>query len=232
MSLHESDVYRVPGREAEPEPIPPPSGRRLVSPLGWGAAAITAIVGPLLVFNLLFDPDAGNGHRHARFVPAIETFEDVTMLVLLATTVVAVVVLVRRVVPIWGGLGRWARGFYVLAVVVLQALAIAGGEIAIFASRGGLHLFEPTLQGTTALPDGRSAHVYASGLFGTTYDVYVADRFAIVMHKRLSVSRGAHEKVVPTVRVRADGDLELVDAAGRALESQGFTLPLFGIGGC
>lgn len=232
MPPFESDVYRIPGRAADSAEIPRPSTRRLLSPLGWGLAPLLALLAPLVAFNALFDPDASNGFRETRLVPALDTTQDIVTILMLATVLVTVGVLGRRVVPIWRGLGRWTRAAYVVAVLGLQTVAILGAETTVFFSRGGLHLFEPTLRGSTELADGRTAHVFASGLFGATYDVYVAERTALTMHKTLRVSRHELENVTPSVRANADGSLELVDAAGQRLESQSpsFVFP-FG-GGC
>jgi hypothetical protein len=233
VSTLDRHVYRSAGRVSDTAPIPTPSTRRLLSPLRWGIGALLSLLVPLVALGALFDPDASNGSRETRPVPRLETLQDVVMLAMLASLLVTVGVLVRRVVPLWSGLGRSTRGLYVATLLVLQSGAIVSAEVVAFESRGGLHLFEPTLSGSTTLPDGRTAHVYASGLFGATYDVYVAERFAPLMHKKLRISRDKLERVVPRVRSNADGSLELVDADGARLESQPPRLPpfLFG-GGC
>lgn len=224
-------MYRTPGREPDAARVPPPSRRRLLSPLGWGLTAIGALLVPVVAFNAVFDPDAGNGFRETRPIPAVDRAEDVLMLLLLATVVVTVVALVRRVVPIWRGLRRRTRPLYVAALLALQSAAIVGAEAVAFVSRGGLHMFEPTLRGSTSLPDGRTAYVYADAFLGVTYDVYVAERGSLTMRKRLHVARHELEATTPRVRENTDGSFDLVDAAGRRLESQPLSLPMFG-GGC
>lgn len=211
--------------------MPPPSLRRLSSPLGWGFCAIGALVGPLVVLNALFDPDAAHGFRETRLVPAMETAEDVVMVLVLATIAVTVAVLVRRVVPIWQGLRRRTRALYVAALLAMQLAAAVGADAVVFVSRGGLHLFEPTLRGSTRLSDGRTAYVYADAFLGATYDVYVADRASLVMRKRLRVSRDHLEAATPRVRENADGSIDLLDASGERLESQPLR-PIFFGGGC
>lgn len=227
----ERDVYRTPGREPDAPRVPPPSFRRLVSPLGWGLAAIGALLAPLVAFNAVFDPDGGNGFRETRPIPAVDRGEDLLMLLLLATVAVMVAVLVRRVVPIWKGLRRKTRALYVAALLALQTAATVGAEAVAFVSRGGLHLFEPTLSGSTSLPDGRTAYVYANALFGVTYDVYVAERSSFLMRKKLRVSRDKLETTTPRVRDNGDGSFDLVDAAGQRLEPQPSSLFMLG-GGC
>lgn len=203
----------------------------MLSPLGWGLTAIAALLAPIVAFNSAFDPDAGHAVRETRPIPAAENAEDVVMLLLLATIVVTIAVLVRRVVPIWQGLGRPMRALYVAALLALHIAATAGAEAAVFVSRGGLHLLEPELRGSTPLPDGRTAYVYADAFLGATYDVYVAERSSLVMRKRLHLSRHRLEATTPRVRENADGSLDLIDAAGQRLESQPLRPILFG-GGC
>lgn len=231
MSTPAQGVYRLPGRQAEPGPVPRPSARRLLSPLVWGVGSLLALALPLVALNALFDPHAENGFREARFVPWVERAQDGVMLALLGAIVLTVFVLVRRVVPIWGGLSRRRRILYVASVLALQAAATLGAELAVFMSRGGLHLFEPSLRGSTTLADGRTAHVYGGSFFGASYDVYVAEPFAPVMHKKLHVSRRKLEAVVPTVRVGPNGEVELVDAKGQRLASEASSLQ-FLFGGC
>ncbi len=226
----ERDVYRTPGREAHTARVPRPVLRRLLSPLGWGLTAIAALLAPIVAFNLVFDPDAGHAFRETRPIPAVESAEDVLMLLLLATVVVTIAVLVRRVVPIWQGLRRPTRALYVAALLALHVAATVGAEAVVFVSRGGLHLLEPTLRGSNPLADGRRAYVYADAFFGATYDVYVAERSSLVMRKRLRLSRDHLESATPRVRENADGSLDLVDAAGQRLEAQPLRPFMFGRG--
>lgn len=229
MAAAPDGIYRTPGRTAPAPRVPPPSLRRLLSPLGHASLAVAALLLPLVLLNAIFDPDAAHA-RDTRLVPAVETLEDVFAVLMLGTLVLVVALVARRVAPSWSGLGRWTKVAYVSSLVVLQAAVVLGGEAALFMSRGGLHLFEPTHKTSSTAPDGRSAHVFGGGL-GCGFEVYTAEPHALTM-KRTYTRRAACDAPAPHVRWNADGSVSLVDDAGAEIpEGNGTGFHWFG-GGC
>lgn len=224
---HDTRMYRAPGREADPEVIPAPPARALLSPLLWGLGALSVLVVPVSVLNVLLVPDAGHTSREIRFVPAVETFEDVLMLVVLGTFVVTIAQLVRRVAPQWSGLSTPAKLAYVAGLVFAQGLFVVGGETALLASRGGLELFGPSLKASYAGPGGRSAHVMGGGL-GCGLELFVADPLSPTMHRvqRLTGHCGEGARA----RWRGAADPILVDEADTPL-LDGPSPRFFGWGG-
>lgn len=162
-----------------------------------------------------------------RLVPEVDTFETAIAYAMLVTPLVALFVLVRRVVPLWSGLRFLQRVVYVGGLLAMQTVAVGGAEYALFLSRGGLDLFGPTLRASYPGPDGRMAHVYEGSFLGATYDVYVAEKHAITMRRKLQVSRAKLASPPPVVRWNDDGSVGLFDASGARFESE--PVPILGL---
>ena len=214
-------VYRTPGRAGDPERIPLPSWRTLLAPLGRASAYVLLTVAPLLLFNAWIVPTffvtAKTGEQH--FVPTFDFVQNGLALLMVASVVLLVVLIARRVRPSWRGLGLRSKVAYVLALVLAQSAVVVAAEYALFESRGGLHLFEPRLLQTFAAPDGRTGFLYREGL-GCGYHLYVADAYALTMTKALHVSRHSCDEPLPAIQWKADGSVGLVDPKGVPLESQ------------
>lgn len=106
-----------------------------------------------------------------------------------------------------------------MALVIAQVPVVFAAEYAIFESRGGLHLFEPTHVKTIAGPDGRTAYLFREGL-GCGYHVRVAKPWELTMQELNHVPRNDCSEPLPTVRWNADGGVDLLDASGAALLPQ------------
>ena len=210
-------VYRTAGRTTDAAPLPRPSARTLLSPLGKGALCLVAALLPPIAFNAVAPLLVPSG---TTLVPIFEFMEDTVMVAMLASPVVMLVVLWRRVRPAWRGLWLSTKIAYVVAILAAQITLVGGAEVVLFQSRGGLKLFEPVLKSTTLGPGGRTAFVYTSGGLTCGWDVKVAAPFSPVMRQALSVTRAECSEPVPTVRFRSDGTVDLVDAAGQHLDAQ------------
>jgi hypothetical protein len=211
-------AYRTPGRILDPRPIPLPSWRTLLAPLTTAIAGVTVLVSPVLLFNCLLAP-AYHLPGDTAFIPLFDHAQDGIMVLLPASLLLAVVALVRRVVPSWQGLCLRTRVAYVAGLLLVQGCVAFAGEATVFFVRGGLHLFEPTWKSSTFGPKGESAHVYREG-FGCGYDVYVSEPLAITMKHQLHVGRKSCDEPLPTVRWNPSGSVDLVDGEGKPLESQ------------
>ena len=211
-------VYRTPGRVIPAAPIPLPSARTLLAPLARAAASVLLLVAPVVLLHLVVAP-AFPLHGDTGFVPIFDQLENVVMLLLPASLLLVVFLVARRVAPSWRGMRLRTKVLYVGAVLLLQAVVAIAGEATIFFARGGLHLFEPTWKSSTFGPEGQSAHVYREG-FGCGYDVYVSEPFAITMKRKLHVGRKSCEEPLPSVRWNDSGSIDLVDRAGKPLESE------------
>ncbi|MBS2013706.1 MAG: hypothetical protein JST00_12505 [Deltaproteobacteria bacterium] len=222
-------MYRAPGREADPEVIPAPPARALVSPTLWGLAAVALLAIPTAILNVVLVPDAHSSGRSVRLVPEVDTFEAVVALLVLGTFVVVVAQLVRRVAPQWSGLRPWQKGLYVVALLAAQSISIVGGEAALLESHGGLELFGPSLRSSHRGPSGARAHVMAGGL-GCGLELFVAEPLSPTMHRVQRVSGHCGEGA--QVRWRSDAPPILVDANDVPIVD-GPTPRLWGwLGGC
>ncbi len=222
-------VYRTPGREVADAPIASPSRRALLSPLGRAFAFVLLLTAPPIVFNLYLAAPVFRVPADGRFTPQLESIQDLIALLIVLSFGVLVHRIVRRVRPSWGGLRLHTKVVYVAALLVAQSAVVLGAELALFQSRGGLKLFEPTYRTSTRMPDGTTAHLYASGC---DYDVYVAEPFSPKMHRRLSISRSTCNGHAPRVHLKDDRGLELLGRDGKPLESDSKGWGWFGIGGC
>ena len=221
-------VYRTPGRAVDALPIPLPSWRTLLAPLAAAVAGVTSLVVPVVLFNCLLLPS----YRlpgETSLIPLFDHLQNGAMLLVPASLLLLLFVLVRRVAPSWRGLRLRTKALYVAGLLVVQALVASGGLATMFFARGGLHLFEPTWESSTFGPKGESAHIYREG-FGCGYDVYVSEPFAVTMKHQLHVGRKSCDEPLPSVRWNPSGSIDLVDRAGKPLESES-TTSLFGWGG-
>lgn len=224
-------VYRTPGRAAPPERIARPSLRTLLRPLGRAAAAVGLAVTATVAFNAIA-PSLFGTSGTVRLIPSVDGFENALQVALPLSLVLLVALIVRRVLPSWGGLRLRGKVLYVVGALLAQAAVVVAGEAAVFCSRGGFHLFEPSHLTSRWLPDGRTAHVYTRGGLQCGYDVFVSGPLSLTATRAFEISRGTCLEPTPRVRANPDGTVDLVDASSRALEPQsspGFSL--FG-GGC
>lgn len=212
-------VYRTPGREAPDTPFPPPSRRALWSPLGRGLASVLFLAMPPILFNVFVAGPVFGVGGSVRFVPWLETIQDVVAVLLVATLAVVVHRIARRVRPSWGALRLPTKVLYVASLLVVQSALVAGGELALLQSRGGFRLFEPGYRSSSSAPDLRSAHVYEGG-FGCDYDVYVAKPFSPIMSRALHISRNQCVLPTPHVKWEKDGSVQLVDRDEKPVEAQ------------
>lgn len=221
-------MYRALGREADPEVIPAPPARALLSPMLWGLAAVLALAVPTTILNVVLVPDAESSARAVRLVPAVDTIEAVLGLLVLGTFVVVIAQLARRVAPQWAGLQAWQKGLYVVALLAAQGIFIVGGEAALFQSHGGLELFGPSLKASYGGPKGASAHVMAGGL-GCGLDLFVADPLSPTMHRVQHVTGHCGDAKPPQVRWE-NGAAIMIDADGKPVVD-GPSPRFFGWGG-
>lgn len=214
-------VYRTPGRVPDAARVAPPSWRTLLAPLGRASAYVFFTVAPVVLFNAWIVPTffltATTGEQH--FVPTFDFVQNGLALLMLASLVLLVVLVARRVRPSWRGLRLHGKIAYVTALVFAQSAVVVAAEYALFQSRGGLHLFEPRLEKTFSAPDGRTGFLYRQGL-GCSYDVHVAEPYSLTMTKALHVSRNSCQEPLPTIQWKADRSVGLVDSKGSPLESQ------------
>jgi hypothetical protein len=223
-------VYRTPGRVIPAGPIPLPSARTLLGPVTRAAGSVLVFVAPIVVLHLVVAP-ALPLQADTGFVPIFEQLENAAMLLLPASLLLLLFLVARRVAPSWRGMRLRTKVLYVVAVVCVQSVVAMAGEATIFFARGGLHLFEPTWKSSTFGPNGKSAHIYREG-FGCGYDVYVSEPLAITMKRQLHVGRKSCEEPLPTVRWNPSGAIDLVDRAGKPLESEATGSFLGWGGGC
>jgi hypothetical protein len=223
-------VYRTPGRVIPAAPIPLPWARTLLAPLARAAGSVLLLVVPVVLLHLVIAP-AFPLQGDTGFVPIFDQLENVVMLLLPASLLLALFLVARRVAPSWRGMRLRTKVLYVGAVLLLQAVVAIAGEATLFFARGGLHLFEPTWKSSTFGPQGQSAHVYREG-FGCGYDVYVSEPFAITMKRKLHVGRKSCDEPLPSVRWNDSGSIDLVDRDGKPLESEASAPLLFWGGGC
>ena len=221
-------VYRTPGREAPDAPIASPSRRALFSPLGRALACVLLLAIPPILFNLVLAGPVFGVPKDVRFLPSLEVIQDVIAVLMLGSIAVLVHRIVRRVRPTWIGLRLHTKVLYVAGLLVVQSALVLGAELALFQSRGGLKLFEPTYRTSTTLPDSRTAHLYAGG-FGCNYDVYVAAPFSPTMKHTLHVSRESCGEPTPRMHAKEDGSVELIDRDGKPVENN--AKPWFFLGG-
>ena len=226
----ENGVYRTPGRVAPDAPIPPPSRSALFSPLARGIGWVLALLAPPFLFNVLLAEPLFHVSRELRFRPGLESIQDVLAVLLVASLPIMIHRIVRRVRPEWGGLRRRTRIVYVAALVLAQTSALLGAELALMESRGGFPFFEPHLRTTASASDARTAYLFAGGLF-CHYEVFVADPYALTMHRKLSISRTSCQEATPRVQWNDDGTIGLVDSAGKPVESQTGTWGWWWLGG-
>lgn len=223
-------VYRTPGRAVDEERIPPPSLRTLLAPLARAASYVAIAAGIVSVFACLAPPIFGTSTSgDLRFIPAVDTIENIVALLLPASLVLLVALIARRVRPSWRGLRSRTRVLYVTALLALQSAIVVAGEAAIFFSRGGLHLFEPTHLSSRWLPDGRTAHLYTRPGFSCGYDVFVSAPLSFTAQHAFQISRASCLEPQPHIRSNPDGTLDLVDDGDQPLESQ--PSPSFSFGG-
>ena len=226
-----SSVYRTPGRSTETPRIPRPSWRTLLGPLGHTAAYVTLAVVAVVLFNAVAPAVFGTS-SDVRLIPSVDSLEDALFFTLPLSLVALIVLVVRRVRPSWGGMGLQSKIPYVVGLLVAQSIVVLAGAAAIWTSRGGLHLFEPTHLTSRWLPDGRTAHVYTVGGLRCGYDVFVSGPLALTASKTSAISRSTCLEPTPHVQLNPDGSVVLVDAANKPLESQ--PSPSFSLffGGC
>jgi hypothetical protein len=224
-------AYRSPGRAGGLLRVPPPSWRSLIAPLVRGAGFVALVMLPPVAFNLWVSPAlTASGER---LIPAINTCGGVFACLALVSFVVLAVVLRKRVLPGWQGMGRWSKVVYIALLFLAQAAFVLAGEVALFASSGGLHLFEPQLVSSTPAGDGRVAYLYEDGFLGCTYDVFVAAPYALTMHPVGRVTRHACEGVRPHIAWGEDRAPHIVGPDGTTLESQSLPdLSFLGGSGC
>jgi hypothetical protein len=225
-----SAVYRTPGRVLPAAPVPLPSARTLLGPLSRAAGSVLLFVAPIVLLHLVVAP-AFPLQADTGFVPIFEQLENAAMVLLPASLLLLLFLVARRVAPSWSGMRLPTKVLYVGAVLLVQSAVAVAGEATIFFARGGLHLFEPTWKSSTFGPNGKSAHVYREG-FGCGYDVYVSEALAITMKRQLHVGRKSCEEPLPTVRWNPSGTIDLVDLAGKPLESEATRSFLGWGGGC
>lgn len=224
-------MYREPGREADPEIVPTPPARALLSPVGWGLLAVLFLAAPTSIANLVLQPDGDSSVRTIRLVPWVDTFEAVLGLVVLGTFLVVVAQVVRRVAPQWAGISTPAKVLYLVALVAVQAIFVVGGEAALFESHGGLELLGPSLKTTVPGPGGKTAYVLGGGL-GCGLQLFVADHpISPTMHRVQQVT--GHCKADATTRVEwgSDGNARMVDPQGIPLADEPSRPFFFGWGG-
>jgi len=209
-------IYRTPGRAPEPERVPAPSLRLLLSPLASAACVVSVIAVPVLLFDAI-RVAVLESSADTRFVPAVALTLDLLALTLLASPVWLGLIIAGRVAPYWSSLRRWSKVSYVTALFALELLVLVTAQASIMARRTGMHLFEPTLQHTSLAPDGRRAHVYRGGLVQCRYDVYVAAPFALTMKRELSATEHGCLSPAPHVRWSADHSIQLLDHDGEAI---------------
>lgn len=224
-------VYRTPGRSADPERIARPSLRTLLGPLGRTLGAVAMAVTAIALFNALA-PELFGTSGTVRFIPSVDYSQDALMLAMPLSLVALLFLVARRVRPSWGGLRLRAKIFYVATALVLQAAAVLAGEAAVFFSRGGLHLFEPSHLTSRWLPDGRTAHVYTRGGLRCGYDVFVSGPLSLTATRSFEIPRTTCLEPTPHVRANPDGTLDLVDRDDRPLEPQSSPGFSFLRGGC
>lgn len=228
-------MYRVPGREADPEVVPAPPTRTLLSPLGWGLVAVVFLVLPVSVANVVLQSagdDPTSSTPAVRLVPWVDTFELVVGLAVLGTFLVLVAQVVRRVAPQWSGISMPAKVLYLVALLAGQGIFVVGGEATLFQTHGGLELFGPSLQATIPGPDGKTAYVYSGGLLSCRLELFVADRpLSPTMHRVQSVSGRCTNETPPNVAWGSDGSVHLVDLKMAPLVDQPSKPFFFGWGG-
>lgn len=225
-------VYRTPGRVVAAARIAPPSLRTLLGPLGRSVAACALVVLAIALFSAIA-PSLFGTSGTVRFIPSVDWVQDALALALPASLLVLLFLIARRVRPSWGGLRLRGKILYVAIALLVQGAVVVAGEVAIFASRGGLHLFEPSHLTSRWLPDGRTAHVYTRGGLQCGYDVFVSAPLSLTATRSFEISRSTCAEPRPRVRSNPDGSLDLVDAADRPLESQPSPSFSFGLhGGC
>lgn len=221
-------AYRTPGRAALAARIPFPSWRTLLAPLARAAGYVALVVVAIAAFNAL-GPALLETAGDVRMIPAVDQMQSALSLALLASPILLVVLIVRRVRPSWGGMRRWTKLVYVASLLVLQSGVVVAAEAAIFTDRGGLHLFGPSHLRSTLSPDLRTAHVYSPGGLRCGYDVFVSGPFSLTGKRVYEISRSTCLEPTPRVRWNPDGTVVLVDAAGQPLQSQ--PSPSFSFGG-
>lgn len=227
-------MYRVQGREADPEVVPAPPARTLLSPIWRGLFAVLLLALPISIANLVLQPDGGSSSREVRLAPWVDTFEVVVGFVVLGTFLVVVAEVVRRVAPQWAGISTPAKVLYVVALMLVQSIFIVGGEAALFQSHGGLELFGPQLQSSEPGPNGKTAYVFGSGLFSCGHDLFVADGpLSPTMHRVQTLAGHCKkDEGTPNVQWQSDGTARLVDDQGAPLVDQPGKPFFFGWGGC
>lgn len=223
-------MYRVQGREADPEVVPAPPTRALLSPIGYGLAAVAALAIPTTIANVVLQPDAESSHRAVRLVPAVETFEAALAVVLLGTFLVVVAQVVRRVAPQWSGLTTPGKVLYLVALMLAQSIFIVGGEAALFESHGGLEILGPSLEASYSGPSGNTAHVFGGGL-GCGLQLFEARPLSPTMHRVQELSGHCNPRTTPHVQWQADGSARMVDDQGVPLVDEPSRSIFFGWGG-
>lgn len=213
-------AYRVPGRAPDAPPAAALSARELLSPLACGGVCVGAALVPPLLFNVVVPLVMPNG---ASFVPTFDFVQDAIGVTMLASAIVVVACAWRHRLTLPKKIA------YVLALVVVQLGVTAGAEGALLVSRGGLHMFEPSLASTTFAPDGRAAFVYRDDFLTCRYEVKSAEAWSLAMRPALSVSRASCNEPLPTVDFRPDGSVDLLGADGKHLEPQTSPNPLAGL---
>jgi hypothetical protein len=231
VSSTANGVYRTPGRAPAPERIAPPSFRTLLGPLARTVAAIALVAGAIAVFNALA-PSLFGTSGAVRLIPSVDWIQNALSLAMPLALVALVVLVARRVRPSWGGLRLRGKLLYVTSILVVQAGVVVAAEAAVFFSRGGLHLFEPSHLSSTWLPDGRTAHVYTRGGLRCGYDVFVSGPLSLTATHAFEISRATCLEPTPRVRANPDGTLDLVDPSDQPLEPQSSPGFSFGHHGC
>jgi len=189
---------------------------------------VAALVTPAVVFDVLVAPQWLAGSPERRFIPELDVVQNAIAALAASSLVLVLVLVAKRVAPSWGGLRIRTRILYVVGVLACQLVVVAGAETALLLARGGIRLFEPTLQRTETAADGRRAYVYRGGL-GCSSVVYVAPRYSLTMTRVLDLEGTGCSGAPPHVRWKDDGGIELVDGAGAPVRSHPF--PLFNWGG-
>jgi hypothetical protein len=221
-------VYRTPGRSSPPERIAPPSLRTLFAPLARTALGVVVVVAAVAAWSALA-PSLFLTSPGVRFVPSVDTFQDVLAIALPASVLVLLALVVQRVRPSWGGLRLRGKVAYVALVLAAQMALVVAGEAAMFFSRGGLQLFGPSHLTSRWLPDGRTAHVYTRGGLQCGYDVLVSEPLAFTATRSFTISRSTCLEPTPSVRANPDGTLDLVGPDDKPLEPQASPSFSFGL---
>jgi hypothetical protein len=147
-----------------------------------------------------------------RFVPAFDHAQAVLGWLVVASFLILVFYVVRRIEP------RPHVGF-VIAAFLVQGLVVFLGEVVVAFGAPG-ELFAPTYQSSQSGPDGRTAHLYAGGM-SCRYEVFIAERGAMTMTRVHLLPQNNCSGPYPRLEWNADGTVRLVNADGTPTKSEG-----------